>query len=328
MANRPNLSEREQRLATFLESLFPGIAVRPSLYRHGEAREQSVVRLPEVRLSLDRIEAIGLLRWRLEFAESNLGENGIPLRVEALRDAISEELSPVVYRPIGGGHLHGGEGAFLWEEFLEEAWSPAGEAPQALFVYAEEFASSPLSAVPAATSEFSGLTVEGPLPGAGEAVAIASEGFPPQYLGRLEEETPQLVTEFRTVREYPAGAALYRLHEGIIWNQAARERETRDPEQWRRNHRSLAAVPLASRIATPVYTLELEFPLLGPGKIREYMEFLRSHGDHPAFLLARSDLSLAEAVPKASAARTRWSLIAGFDARELEDLEGFQEVSP
>lgn len=335
----PTLTERETRLVDFLASILPGHRIVPTLSLNEAARRAEIPHVPEIRVQPSALRAEGVMAWKLEVAVGGaassrarrVGEQGLLPTVVALRRALADPPGGTAYRPAGGELLAPVDGCDRWIELIEEPWTPAGRAPQALFMRVEESAFLGGSVYTAGTGDFGAVTVIGAPLVIGDHLLLTDAGGM-QYLGAITRIEPTLQTEYGTLRESGPGATLSRLSGGFVFPEAGAETERHDPAQWRRVQFSLDGTRRARELGVPRFELDITFPIVATATACDAGVYLDIHGDRAVLLLVRSDRRLAEVslpareVVHAPGGGT--SLTLRFVAREADSIDPFTEEMP
>ncbi len=334
----PTIAEREARLVTFLRAHFPLHRVVPSLQRFSEARRTDLTDTPEIRVLLEGIRDDSTLRWLLQFAEGNLGlaavrrigATGIITSATALREAIANDDEGRIYRAAGGRLARRDEATDLWEEIIEEASTPSSRTPQALFATITEYAFSAQTYEPG-TSDFGALDQFGVIAEPGDFMMISDAGgF--QFLGRVVQSTPSLLTEFSLKRTMVTPAFVI-LSDGVIAADAGGETTITNMGDFESTAFSLAGFRRKKLTAPHRELLRVEFTHIPQPAIEDWRGFLRAHSSRPSFVFIRSDLSIVEASPvsvesRAPAAGQAGSLTLNLLTGPIVNIASFTEFPP
>ena len=334
----PTIAEREARLVTFLRAHFPLHRVVPTLQRFGESRRTDLADTPEIRVLLEGIRDDSTLRWLLQFAEGNLaiaairriGATGIITSATALREAIANDNEGRIYRTAGGRLARRDDAADLWEEIIEEPSTPSLRTPQALFATITEFAFSAETYEPG-TSDFGALDLFGVIAEPGDFMMISDAGGH-QFLGRVVQSTPTLITEFPLKRTMVTPAFVI-LSDGVISADAGSETMITNMDDFEVTDFSLAGFRRKKITAPRREILRVEFAHLAQPAIDEWREYLRTHSSRPSFACIRSDLSIVEASPvtaesHAPASGEAGSLTLNLLTGPIVNLASFTEFPP
>ncbi|MEO8376252.1 MAG: hypothetical protein ABI579_01165 [Candidatus Sumerlaeota bacterium] len=333
----PTIIERETRLVAFLRILFPAHRVVPSLQRLSDARRTDVVDTPEIRVLLDGIREGSALRWLLQFVEGSpgnaaqrrIGATGILSSAQKIRGALAS--NDAIYRAAGGRLARRDEVADVWEEIIEEAFTPGGRVPQALFAAVSEYAFSD-EHFPAGTNNFGAVDPDAESAEPGDSMMIGdAEGY--QFLGAVIQSEPELITEFSIVRAITGLTGFLLLSEAITAPEAGNEIEDSNPADSAVLQFSMSGVRRKKLIGPQRDRLRMEFPQIAQTKIAGWKEYLKENAERASFILARSNSVMVEASPVSLEARVSGSGEAGslsveFVISPLGDLSPFTAMLP